>query len=422
MHKVEIGAEIVSASSPAAASCTCSTPSFAKRTALIVIDMQNASSPGRTDGSPCRPRHRRPDQPPRRRAAQARRHRDLDPHQNAKDGGDWTGFFDAFIAPGRRADAAAALSAGSELQKLCPDSTVEKGDLRVAKNRYSAFIKSDLERSWQRGIDTLLIAGTKTNVCCECTARDAMMLDYKVVLLSDCTAALSDDEQRATLENVIQQFGDVLTADEALALLDKTTPSISRRRAIAAAGGAVLASALPWLAPAAHGAEGPVATRPIPSSGERLPIVGIGTAVIFDYQNDPAKQAARREVIRTLIAGGGRLIDTAPGYGSAEDRLGEIVAELGVRDKLFLATKFSFDLPRAEADASLRRLAAPAAHRPRRPDAGVERHRWRLHASTSCASGRKRAFAATSASPPARCAATTRWRRCSRGRSRISSR
>jgi ureidoacrylate peracid hydrolase len=57
-------------------------------------------------------------------------------------------------------------------------------------------------------------------VCVECTARDAMMLDFKVVVLSDCTAALSDDEQRATLENVIQQFGDVLTAGEALALLE----------------------------------------------------------------------------------------------------------------------------------------------------------------------------------------------------------
>ena len=65
-----------------------------------------------------------------------------------------------------------------------------------------------------------IIAGTKTNVCVECTARDAMMLDYKVVVLSDCTAALSDDEHRATLENVIQQFGDVLAADEALCLLD----------------------------------------------------------------------------------------------------------------------------------------------------------------------------------------------------------
>ena len=119
-----------------------------------------------------------------------------------------------------RRDAAAALSAGSDLQKLFPELEVETGDLRLAKNRYSAFIKNDFEQELkQRGIDTLLIAGTKTNVCCECTARDAMMLDYKVVLLSDCTAALSDDEHRATLENVIQQFGDVLTADEVLALL-----------------------------------------------------------------------------------------------------------------------------------------------------------------------------------------------------------
>ncbi|HET7201144.1 MAG TPA: isochorismatase family protein, partial [Burkholderiales bacterium] len=73
----------------------------------------------------------------------------------------------------------------------------------------------------ERNIDTLLIAGTKTNVCCECTARDAMMLDFKVVILSDCTAALSDEEHLATLENAIQQFGDVLTAEEALALLGK---------------------------------------------------------------------------------------------------------------------------------------------------------------------------------------------------------
>jgi len=104
----------------------------------------------------------------------------------------------------------------------------------------------------------------------------------------------------------------------------------------------------------ARAADEPLTTRPIPHSGERLPIVGIGTAVIFDYENDAGKQAARRDVIRTLVAGGGKLIDTAAGYGAAEDRLGEVVAEVGARDKLFLATKFSFDLTRAEAEASLR--------------------------------------------------------------------
>jgi aryl-alcohol dehydrogenase-like predicted oxidoreductase len=122
------------------------------------------------------------------------------------------------------------------------------------------------------------------------------------------------------------------------------------RRRTFLAGGAALA-ALPAIARAA---EESLATRPIPHSGERLPIIGIGTAVIFDYENDAGKQAARREVVRTLVAGGGKLIDTAAGYGAAEDRLGEVVAEVGARDKLFLATKFSFDLPRADAEASLR--------------------------------------------------------------------
>src|SRR3954468_452741 len=101
-------------------------------------------------------------------------------------------------------------------------------------------------------------------------------------------------------------------------------------------------------------AQEPLATRPIPSTNERLPVVGIGTAVIFDYENDPAKQAARSEVIRALVAGGGRLIDTAAGYGAAEERVGEIVQATGLRDRLFLATKFSFDFPRADAEASLR--------------------------------------------------------------------
>jgi ureidoacrylate peracid hydrolase len=143
-------------------------------------------------------------------------------HENREAGRDWAGFFDAFVAPGRRSEAAAALAAGSELQRLWPGLEVAPEDQRVSKNRYSAFIRSDFEKMLhQRGIDTLLIAGTKTNVCCECTARDAMMLDYKVVLLSDCTAALSDEEHRATLENVIQQFGDVLTADEAIKLFDR---------------------------------------------------------------------------------------------------------------------------------------------------------------------------------------------------------
>jgi ureidoacrylate peracid hydrolase len=92
-------------------------------------------------------------------------------------------------------------------------------DITVFKNRYSALISgaSSLERVLRNlGVDTLLIAGTKTNVCCESTARDAMMLDFKTVMLSDCCATLSDDEHRAALETFIQQFGDVMTGAEAI--------------------------------------------------------------------------------------------------------------------------------------------------------------------------------------------------------------
>jgi ureidoacrylate peracid hydrolase len=193
----------------------------AKRTALLVIDMQNAFV---APGAPIEVPGARDIVPGINRLAAELRRRGVPViwvlHQNS---GDWDGFFDVFVRPENRARAAQALSAGSDLQKPWRELDVARDDLKVTKNRYSALIAgaSDLGTMLKkRGIDTLLIAGTKTNVCCECTARDAMMLDYKVVLLCDCTAALSDEEHLATLENVIQQFGDVMTADDALALLN----------------------------------------------------------------------------------------------------------------------------------------------------------------------------------------------------------
>ena len=83
---------------------------------------------------------------------------------------------------------------------------------------------------WVLHANTVLVAGTKTNVCCESTARDAMMLDFKVVLVEDCCAALSDDEHRSALENVIQQFGDVMTADEVLSRLRRLENDRAGRR------------------------------------------------------------------------------------------------------------------------------------------------------------------------------------------------
>ena len=96
-------------------------------------------------------------------------------HQNEAGGADWHGFFEVFVRPENRVRAAQALASGNELQRLWPELHTDAADLRVTKNRYSAFIGAgSLKQALdERGIDTLLIAGTKTNVCCECTARDA---------------------------------------------------------------------------------------------------------------------------------------------------------------------------------------------------------------------------------------------------------
>jgi aryl-alcohol dehydrogenase-like predicted oxidoreductase len=80
-------------------------------------------------------------------------------------------------------------------------------------------------------------------------------------------------------------------------------------------------------------------TKPIPSTGERLPVIGIGTARRYDVAASEAELAPLREVVRNFTRMGGKLIDTAPSYGNAEPVLGNLVAQAGNRDRLFLATK-----------------------------------------------------------------------------------
>jgi diketogulonate reductase-like aldo/keto reductase len=80
-------------------------------------------------------------------------------------------------------------------------------------------------------------------------------------------------------------------------------------------------------------------TRPIPSTGEAMPVVGLGTWPVFNVGAGEAARRPLREVVQGLVAGGGRMIDTSPMYGRSEGVVGDIVAELGLRDKVFLATK-----------------------------------------------------------------------------------
>jgi diketogulonate reductase-like aldo/keto reductase len=80
-------------------------------------------------------------------------------------------------------------------------------------------------------------------------------------------------------------------------------------------------------------------TRPIPQSGEPLPVIGIGTWQTFDVRPDRGALDQRREVLRTLFEHGARVIDSSPMYGRAEQVVGAVLAEMDARDKAFLATK-----------------------------------------------------------------------------------
>jgi aryl-alcohol dehydrogenase-like predicted oxidoreductase len=134
---------------------------------------------------------------------------------------------------------------------------------------------------------------------------------------------------------------------------------VSRRRALRLAGTLGLAAAFrPLLAAAdAMSSASPITTRPIPKTGERLPMIGLGTSRVFDVGDNQAQRAVLVEVIRTLLSGGGKVIDTASSYGTAETVVGALLAETRLRPRAFIATKLESDeLTDADVQGSLKRL------------------------------------------------------------------
>ena len=133
----------------------------------------------------------------------------------------------------------------------------------------------------------------------------------------------------------------------------------SRRSLLSAAALAATAAALHPMSvfAAVPAAVSGLARRAIPSTGETIPVIGMGTSGSFEV--DAAGREPLREVLRRFVAGGASVIDTSPNYGNAEDVLGDLIAELGVRDRIWLATKLAAD-DRAAGEAqfaqSLKRL------------------------------------------------------------------
>lgn len=149
---------------------------------------------------------------------------------NSLSANSWGAYFQR-LSPQLRESVIAQLQRGTEGHALYSDLDVQPNDVMAEKTRYSAFIQgaSDLDRRLrQREIDTLVVVGTLTNVCCESTARDAMMLNYKAILVSDANATLTDEEHNAALANVLVTFGDVLSTDEVIASLTADSGVVKR--------------------------------------------------------------------------------------------------------------------------------------------------------------------------------------------------
>lgn len=198
-------------------------PLTAARTALVIIDMQNYFL---AEGQPG-------EVPPARGvvdtvnslAAQMREQGVLvvwvqtDASDAAKL---WPRHHDTVLTPERARRRVIGMSPGSEGFALYPGMRPAAQDWRVTKVHYSAFIEGSSEldaRLRERGIDTVLIAGTATNVCCDSSARDASMLGLRVIMVADAMATWTDGEHAAALDLFGTFFGDVMNAHAVCAQL-----------------------------------------------------------------------------------------------------------------------------------------------------------------------------------------------------------
>lgn len=196
----------------------------ALKTALLVIDMQNVWV---QEGQPAYSPYCQGIVPNINRLAGAVRHAGgpvywIRAIYGGKASEDWSAYLD-FFSPAHMEAMTGALTEGAEGARLWRGMDVLPIDEQVIKSRFSAFIQgsSDIEgRLRARGIDTLLITGTATNVCCESSARDAFMLNFKTIMVSDANATGTDEAHNATLNALFGRFSDVYRTDEVVALLE----------------------------------------------------------------------------------------------------------------------------------------------------------------------------------------------------------
>src|SRR5437868_1893867 len=114
---------------------------------------------------------------------------------------------------------------------------------------------------------------------------------------------------------------------------------ITRRRAVRLIGATTASVCVPIGSSRMFAAEGSPLRRAIPSTGEKLPVIGLGSAVTFDVPSNSPKVADITEVITRFVQRGGKVIDSSPMYGNAEGLIGQIAGKSGLTNSLFIATK-----------------------------------------------------------------------------------
>ena len=135
----------------------------------------------------------------------------------------WSVYYE-LVSPENGNKRIEALTADSLGHALWNGLDVQPQDPIVEKNRFSAFIQGSsnlAEVLRQREIDTILITGTVTGVCCESTARDAMMLNFNCVMVTDGNAAMTDEEHNSSLIQFYLTFGDVMPTDMLIECLQR---------------------------------------------------------------------------------------------------------------------------------------------------------------------------------------------------------
>jgi ureidoacrylate peracid hydrolase len=135
----------------------------------------------------------------------------------------WSTYFE-MTSPERVAKRIEALTADSLGHALWSGLDVRPQDPIVEKNRFSAFIQGSSNLAAvlrERGLDTIMVTGTVTNVCCESTARDAMMLNFRTIMVTDGNAAATDEDHNASLIAFYLSFGDIMSTDMLIGCLQR---------------------------------------------------------------------------------------------------------------------------------------------------------------------------------------------------------